>query len=160
MKDLVPSTMTITFQSYHSDILPEVLKGGNEMKITMTIKAKSVIDLQNTVLQLADFCSLSEPNTESTASFMRGEDTPEMSSEMQTREEKPGKEPRKSAAYDISSQADSAAPVEPTFTQEQVRGKMAALSTERVRELLQEFGVKRLSDINPNDYPALMEKAQ
>lgn len=105
------------------------------MKITMTIEADSAPELQNTMLQLADFCSLAKQG---------------------------GKAAQPLAPY-VAEEQTASTPVPPSeivFTKEQVRDKMGALPTAKVRELLQEFGVKRLSDIPPSSYPSLMEKAQ
>ena len=102
------------------------------MKITMIFEADSALELQNTVLQLAEFCSRAEQGDRAVQQLAPAEQT---------------------VALPVTS-------TEPVFTKEQVRDKMGELPTAKVRELLQEFGVKRLSDIHPSSYPSLMEKAQ
>lgn len=52
---------------------------------------------------------------------------------------------------------------DPEFTLEEVRKKLATLSKEgkkdQVQQLLVSFGVSKLTELSPGDYPAVMEKA-
>ena len=108
------------------------------MKITMTIEADSATDLQNTVLALADFCSITAP--ESTESIpYKG---------VETQKEAPKAEPAAENPKTVS------------VTKEQVRDRLSALPKEKVKALWAHFGVKQLSDIPAEKYPELMEKAQ
>lgn len=51
----------------------------------------------------------------------------------------------------------------PAYTLEEVRKKLATLSKEgkkdQVQQLLAAFSVNKLTELNPEDYPAVMEKA-
>jgi len=55
-------------------------------------------------------------------------------------------------------------PVEKPLTLEAVRAVLAEKSraghTARVRELLEKHGAKKLSEINPSEYPALLAEAE
>ena len=132
------------------------------MKITMTIETDSALELQNTVLQLADFCSLAGSSDEKTIPIVGVKETSKMIAKRKSVEEQ-GNKAAQQLAPDVAEEQTVSIPVtstEPVFTKEQVRDKMGELPTAKVRELLQEFGVKRLSDIDPSHYPALMAKAQ
>lgn len=67
---------------------------------------------------------------------------------------------------DIADQpkAEVSAPVEKPLTLEAVRAVLAEKSrtghTARVRELLEKHGAKKLSEIDPSEYPALLAEAE
>lgn len=108
------------------------------MKITMTIEAETACELQNTVLALADFCSMTRPeNTE-----------PIPYKVVEPQKEAPKAEPAAEKPKTVS------------VTKEQVRDRLSALPKEKVKELWTHFGVKQLSDIPAEKYPELMAKAQ
>lgn len=60
--------------------------------------------------------------------------------------------------------AEVSAPVEKPLTLEAVRAVLAEKSraghTARVRELLEKHGAKKLSEIDPSEYPALLAEAE
>lgn len=62
------------------------------------------------------------------------------------------------------SEDESATAKEPPLTFEQVRAILADKSrdgfTEQVRELLQKYGAKKLSEINPDNYKAIVAEAE
>jgi len=92
------------------------------MKVSMLVECDSVCELQNTILQMADFCSL-------------------------TVDEGP--------AATVTTVKTSSA----NYTLEQVRDIMSNLPTIQVRELMQGFGVKKLTDLDAANYPELVAKA-
>lgn len=72
------------------------------------------------------------------------------------------------AAESHEAPAANPAPAEPAaegpgYTLEEVRKKLATLSKEgkkdQVQQLLVSFGVSKLTELSPGDYPAVMEKA-
>ena len=111
------------------------------MKITMTIEADSATELQNTVLHLADFCSLS---------------TPEIN---KPRPNTAVKKDPVFAAFDAAFGKEKPEAEAPKYTKEQVRDRLASLPKEKVKALWAEFEVKQLSDIPAEKYPELMAKA-
>ena len=62
------------------------------------------------------------------------------------------------------SPASPASPSEQTYTLEQVRARLAGLSTsgkrEEVKDLLNRYGATRLTEIKPDDYAAVMAEAE
>lgn len=47
----------------------------------------------------------------------------------------------------------------PTYTLKEVRAKLAALESSKAKELISSFGVKKLTDLSEEHYPAIMQKA-
>lgn len=47
----------------------------------------------------------------------------------------------------------------PTYTLKEVRAKLAALESSKAKELIASFGVKKLTDLSEEHYPAIMQKA-
>ena len=52
-----------------------------------------------------------------------------------------------------------AGPAAPMLTLEAVRDELSNLPNPKVKELMLEFGVKKLTDLNAANYPALLAKA-
>lgn len=46
-----------------------------------------------------------------------------------------------------------------TYTLKEVRTKLAALESSKAKELIASFGVKKLTDLSEEHYPAIMQKA-
>ncbi len=55
-------------------------------------------------------------------------------------------------------------PVEPEISLAEIRGKLAEYSqagfTSEIRTIIGKFGAKKLSEINPSDYKAVLEMAE
>lgn len=69
------------------------------------------------------------------------------------------------AAYIVEDEAiESAAVVQPTVTLEEVRAVLADKGmkghNDKVRSLLEKYGAKRLSDVHPMNYAALLKEAE
>ena len=119
------------------------------MKITMNIEAESVTELQNAVLQMADFCSLANDVQKSviisTVESSRND-------AMQAATVQPSKPEPELAKSDT-----------PTYTTEQVRELLEPLTETKgsdwIKALLGEMGVTNLSKMDPAQYPQLLKKA-
>lgn len=71
---------------------------------------------------------------------------------------------KKSADLPKEETAPEEAPVEKTYSFTDVRGALAAKSKEgfkeEVKKLISKYGAEKLSDINPDDYAALMKDVE
>ena len=71
---------------------------------------------------------------------------------------------KKSADLPREETAPEEAPVEKTYSFTDVRGALAAKSKEgfkeEVKKLISKYGAEKLSDINPDDYAALMKDVE
>lgn len=78
--------------------------------------------------------------------------------------EKTTKPAKKSADLPKEETAAEDAPVEKTYSFTDVRGALAAKSKEgfkeEVKKLISKYGAEKLSDINPDDYAALMKDVE
>lgn len=101
-----------------------------------------------------------------------GQTVPEAAKEIKTmpvKKSQPVKEGKKPAEAPVKEEAveetEAAAPAEEDkqYTLEDVRAALGALQKagkkEQVREILQSFGAAKLPEVDPSDYPALMQKA-
>ena len=119
------------------------------MKIQLNIEAESATELQNAVLQLADFCSLvsgtAKPEPLPAAEADKGEAIPTAP----VQPSKPAREPVK--------------PAVPAYTTEQVRELLEPLTEAKgsgwVKALLGEMGATNLSKMDPAQYPELLKRA-
>ena len=119
------------------------------MKVSMLVECETVCELQNTILQMADFCSLTVdegPIPYALAEEKQGVATNEKA------------EPKNTTPKVAATVATVKAPAA-TYTLEQVRDIMSNLPTAKVRELMLDFGVKKLTDLNAENYPELVAKA-
>lgn len=137
------------------------------MDITITIVNPSAEVIKNLATALTPNKPISLPNTAAVLDNEKPIPLPNTAAEPEATlfsdlPEEPVTQ-RKKATRLVAKEAGPAE-VKPTITLEQVRAKLSALSQAgqqaKVKELLTSFGVKKLTDVLPDDYAELLAKAE